>query len=355
MTAAAGVTLLWGHQLDQAVAQATSWLWPGYLAAGNVTLLTGAPKAGKTTLLSLLLDRLRAGETLAGQPVRPGRAVVVTEESAAHWRDRQKTLTLAEQVGFVCRPFRGKPSPGQWLQLLDHLLALHLALPLDLVVIDPLSSFPPGRGENHAGVMLETLLPLQRLTEAGLAVLLMHHPNKQELALGLSARGSVALAGFADVVLELRRLRDAPAADRRRRLVGLSRHQETVPEQLLELNAAGTDYGIVSEAKPAAEDDFVAGWRPLRLVLEDAPRKATRAEIEEEWPTDYPRPTANTLWRWLERACAEDRVRRSGSGRRSDPYRYWLPEREAAILADPMQRLIEEETEVVNRIRTGKG
>jgi hypothetical protein len=53
---------------------ADRWLWHGYLAAGNVTLLVGQWKAGKTTLLSVLLARLGAGGTLAGRAVRPGRA-----------------------------------------------------------------------------------------------------------------------------------------------------------------------------------------------------------------------------------------------------------------------------------------
>src|SRR5262245_33402532 len=38
-----------------------SWLWHGYLARGGVTLLTSQWKAGKTTLLSVLLARLETG------------------------------------------------------------------------------------------------------------------------------------------------------------------------------------------------------------------------------------------------------------------------------------------------------
>ena len=81
--------------------------------------------------------------------VRLEKAVVVTEESAAHWRDRQKTLALAEQVGFVCRPFRCRPSSEQWQQLLDHLLALHGAHPLDLVVFDPRKTWTISKRTSH--------------------------------------------------------------------------------------------------------------------------------------------------------------------------------------------------------------
>jgi hypothetical protein len=44
-----------------------AWLWLGFVARGGVTLLTSQWKAGKTTLLSLLLARLKPGGSLAGQ------------------------------------------------------------------------------------------------------------------------------------------------------------------------------------------------------------------------------------------------------------------------------------------------
>jgi hypothetical protein len=107
--------------------------------------------------------------------------------------------------------------------LCRHLLALHAAHPFDLAVLDQLSACLPGRCENHAGALLEALAPLHRLTERGLAVLLAYHPTKRELAVGLSARGSGARLGFADVVLELRRPAGAALAGRRRCVLGLSR------------------------------------------------------------------------------------------------------------------------------------
>src|SRR5690348_15100968 len=63
-----------------------SWLWHGYLAAGQVTVLTSQWKTGKTTLLSVLLERMHSGRALAGRNVQIGRAAVITEESGVHWR-----------------------------------------------------------------------------------------------------------------------------------------------------------------------------------------------------------------------------------------------------------------------------
>src|SRR4051794_10660167 len=152
---------------------ADRWLWQGYLAAGNVTLLVGQWKAGKTTLLSVLLARLAAGGTLAGLAVRPGRAVVVTEEDEALWNERSDRLGLGDHVHLVHRPFRGRrPTPAQWQQLIDSLVARHREHPFDLLVIDPLAAFLPGQTENHAGIMLDVLLPLQALTALGVCVLI---------------------------------------------------------------------------------------------------------------------------------------------------------------------------------------
>jgi hypothetical protein len=75
----ANVTLppeIWDHEVA-AAPTAIDWLWQGFLAPGNLTLLTSQWKAGKTTLLSMLLSRRKEGGTLAGLQVRPGKTVVV--------------------------------------------------------------------------------------------------------------------------------------------------------------------------------------------------------------------------------------------------------------------------------------
>src|SRR5438067_1563035 len=83
------------------------WLWQGYLLPGAVTLLTSLWKSGKSTLLSVLLSRLKSGGVLGGLPVRASRAVVVSEESPELWWDRGLHLELDGHVRWFCRPFQG--------------------------------------------------------------------------------------------------------------------------------------------------------------------------------------------------------------------------------------------------------
>ena len=90
--------------------------------------------------------------------------------------------------------------------------------------------------------MLAALAPLQRLTKAGLAVLVLHHPRKAESAPGRAARGSGALTGFADVLIETGLGGPPDSDDRRRKLAAFSRHAETTRRLAIERTADGTDY-----------------------------------------------------------------------------------------------------------------
>jgi hypothetical protein len=332
---------LWTDGLRAAAGPPVNWLWQGYLAPGNVTLLTGQWKSGKTTLLSVLLARLGGGGQLAGLPVRPAKAAVVSEEAPSRWLRRAEKLGIGNHVCWFCRPFRGKPTGGEWLALLDRLLELRRRAGIELVAVDPLALFLPGRDESHAGLMLEALAPLQRLTAEGLSVLLLHHPRKGSCLAGQAARGSGALSGFVDIALEMRQVGRVAAGGRRRRLLSFSRWEETPRQLVLELNAEGTDY-LCHDAR--SEDDFLENWEQLRAALADAPRKLTRRQVAKRWPGGP--PSGATLWRWLEQAVSQGLVCRDGSGRKREPFRYWLREREEQWRQTPEgRRMLEKEEE----------
>lgn len=299
------------------------WLWHGFLAPGNLTLLTSQWKTGKTTLASVLLARMGAGGTLAGLPVRPGRAVIVSEESPDHWSMRHARLRFGPHVQLMSRPFSGRPTAAAWSSLMDYLGDVRQKEGLDLVVIDPLAVFLPLRSENEAGSMLDALLPLRRLTGVGVSVLVMHHPKKGDTVAGQAARGSGALGGHVDIVLEMSWFGQAASDDRRRRLTAFSRHEETPRRLVIELTADGTDYvGLGDLSEPGRED----GTDILLSVLAVAEGRLTRRAIQANWPAGRPAPSDVSLYRWLERAVAEGRVCQGGSGRRNDPFVYSLPE-----------------------------
>lgn len=299
-----------------------NWLWHGYLMPGQITLLTAMWKTGKTTLLAGLLAKMKSGGEYCGRYVKPGRALVVTEESKKKWLQRAVQLDLSPQVRFLCEPFKGRPTPRAWEALLDHMEAMHCQCHLDLVVIDTLASFMPYRGENSPANVVDFLLSLRRLTSLGLSVLLKHHPRKHESTIGSNARGSGALPAAVDINLEMFRFNAFDSVDRRRVILALSRHDETPVRLVVEHNEERNEYFMSAEQ---TADQFKGGWPILRVVLEDAWQKMSRHQILESWPEDFPRPKPSSLWFWLDRAVKDGLVLRDGLGRRNHPFRYWLP------------------------------
>jgi hypothetical protein len=75
----------------------------------------------------------------------------------------------------------------------------------------------------------------------------------------------------------------------------------------------------------------------MHWVLEDADHKLTRREILKSWPPDYCKPDPATLWKWLDRAVADGRVLREGTGRRNDPFKHWLDGMEDVWKSDPFK------------------
>ena len=86
---------------------------------------------------------------------------------------------------------------------------------------------------------------------------------------------------------------------------------------------------VTDDQLPRSVPQLHKAINQIRGVLEEARRKLTRQEVRKDWPPDHAAPAEVTLWRWLERAVAEGKVRRAGKGRRHSPFRYWLPEAEA--------------------------
>jgi len=199
------------------------------------------------------------------------------------------------------------------------------------VLIDTLASFVSG-SENDAATVLQMLLALQDLTNRSVAVLILHHPRKGAHVAGHAARGSGALGSNADVIIEMDALSGPADDDRRRKLAAFSRFADTPRRLVIEWTADGTDYAALGDFNAPELDD---GWQVMHWVLEDADAKLTRRQILKSWPADYVRPQPTTLWTWLDRAVAQGHVLRAGTGRRNDPFQYWLDGMEEVWKSDP--------------------
>src|SRR5437016_14201086 len=109
----------YGNDGVQTLQQPIPWIWDGLVAEDAITLLSAPEKTGKTTLLSLLLDRRREGGQLLGRAVRPGRTILCSEENGLLWALRQPPLDFGPRLEHD-RPLGDNPSWGECRRYIDH-------------------------------------------------------------------------------------------------------------------------------------------------------------------------------------------------------------------------------------------
>jgi hypothetical protein len=302
----------YGNDSLQSFKAPIPWIWEGLVAEEAIKLVSAPEKTGKTTLLSLLLDRRREGGQLLGRTVRPGRTILCSEENCVLWGLRQPPLDFGPQLEFH-QPVSDNPSMGCWRGFIDHLLGLDEDA-FDLLVIDTALSFLAG-APNNARALREALNELRVVDGRPAGVLLLHQPR------ATSGRTGSLLRSFADILIDMQ----IPPGDRftrRRHFCGVGRYPGTLQHVAAELNPEGTDYLLLpyepleTVSSPALET--------LRQLLGESPAPLTRQEILARWPQGEPPPSANGLWRSLMRGCELGILVRSGAGSKAEAFRYSL-------------------------------
>jgi hypothetical protein len=298
---------------------AVDFLWEGCVARGHLTLLSALMKAGKSTLLGHLLRALQAGVPFLGLPTRSCSTLIVSEESPAIWYRRREALGLTDRLSLICRPMVAKPSRAEWAEFVTHIGKLATERNCDLVAFDTISAFAPWRNENDAAEVMETMTPLNRLTRAGPAVLLFHHIGKTDGTQGRAARGSTALAGAVDVLLEVRRYRKGDPQDRRRVLTGLGRFDEVPSEVVVELAADGPGYVVSADRPGTAAGDLLA---EIRDALPAGPPGLTADQVHGHL-SETSRPRVGDVRSVLKDGAAAGSWQSAGSGKPNNPWRFW--------------------------------
>lgn len=304
------------------------WILSGYLAPGNITLLGGKPKAGKSRLaLDLTSAIVNRAPSFIGKPVDGGPVVYVSEEGAATLAHK---LPDSPDVRILIRE-NAWPKPD-WATLIAaaveeaHRIG---AVPLIVDTVPYWSGLPPER-EKDSGAVLQIMEACVYAARGGLAPLLLAHTRKGGGEDGESIRGSSAFAGSADIILELERVPDAP---RQRALLALSRYPQTPGTLVAELDQDGAWHAVSEDADrsdtrtTAARQRDVADRDAILAALNDG-SPLTRADLEDA--TGAPARQWHTT---LEALLKDGAINKTGAGKKGDPYRFQILRKHSAQAA----------------------
>ena len=204
------------------------WLWHNRIAAGRLSLIIGAPGAGKSFFSCDLASRISTGTPLPdGSSCERGSVVLITQEDDphdvirprldAHHADTSR-IHLLKGTRYVSEA--GKPTERMFTLADIEVLERTIGSIDDckLVIIDPIGDYLGGRTDAHRdNEVRSVLVPITRIAEKhGVAVLSIVHTRKgiashaDDLALG-----SRAFTGLARSVWHLR----PDAEDEQRRLL----------------------------------------------------------------------------------------------------------------------------------------
>jgi hypothetical protein len=188
-----------------------SWLWPGRIALGKLTLISGDPGLGKSLLTATMAATVSKGYkwplTDSVSPV--GQVVLLSAED-----DPGDTIRpRLDAAGADCKRIhilqairdvdsRGNPAQRMF-SLQSDLVALEELLPsipdCHLLIIDPISAYLDGAESHNNSDVRGLLAPLAKLaSDQGIAIVLVQHLNKNSSSNAMyRAIGSIAFVAAA--------------------------------------------------------------------------------------------------------------------------------------------------------------
>lgn len=172
----------------------------GVIARPSLNLLVGAPGAKKTWLALHLAVSVATGQPWLGRSTQPAPVLIVDEEGGLQRTWSRLALVIrglnaprTAPLHFIPPPFHNFAEDNVVVPLVQRAHSLNAGL----IVIDCLNNIMPGTDENNVLSVQPVLANLRRLSlQADVAVLVIHHTNKQGVF-----RGSSALASGVDHML----------------------------------------------------------------------------------------------------------------------------------------------------------
>lgn len=287
------------------------WIWTGYLAKGHITLLSGLPKAGKTTLLFQLIRSIEGNQAFLELATKlEGKILIVSEENSQHYKVRVEKYQLIGKDVFILPAYEMDCSSKD--KVLEQIRYAIDKDDVSLVVLDTLGEFWGVSDENNASAVQEALKPFRTIAHKNhVSVLLIHHLRKSEGDNGTAHRGSGALLAGIDIGLELKYSSDH--VRNRRTLTSKSRFIETPDELMIEWD--GCKYKSLGDPMQLTKDE-------VKKRFLEALSDNTYEELEEIGKKLNP-PSSDTQLREVAKELRENgAVDFEGKGVKGSPYKY---------------------------------
>lgn len=199
-------------RLDQVKSKPIEWLWRGWIPAGKLSLLSGDPGLGKTTVAIDLAARMSVGRSMPGcsTTAKPSATLILTAEDdladtvvpriKAAGGDTSLIIAMpevADRTDGDGQPVLRMPSLPDDINRIRAIIN-HYAV--KLVIVDPMMAYLSGNVDVHRDHDVRRVLSqLSRLAETtGAAVLLIRHLTKNTQVNAIHrGGGSVGITGAA--------------------------------------------------------------------------------------------------------------------------------------------------------------
>ena len=203
-------------RMSDVTPEQVSWLWPGRIPLGKLTVLDGDPKLGKSTLMLDMAARVTRGLSLpdGADGLGPASVVLLTAEDGladtvrprldAAGADAARVIVLDAIATYDEEGKPGPDRPPALPQDIDALEAAVVEVSAVLVIVDVLNAFLDGSVNSFRDQdVRRALMPLAKMAErTGCAVVVLRHLNKSGGSNALyRGGGSIGIAGAARSVL----------------------------------------------------------------------------------------------------------------------------------------------------------
>ena len=282
------------------------WVWKDFIPQGSMLLFSGFMKTGKSTFVYPLAVSVAQGRPFLGYETSQGGVLILSlEERLIDVRNRLIRFGMQHQdaLHVHCGPLHNDPPS------LNNIMNFIAQNHLSLVIVDTLSLFWTVNDENNNAVVVQQMKPILELTRnTGCSVLLVHHTSKGGGDRGRDIRGASSLLGIVDQSLTLEERQGGRS--NQRVLKTLGRYDESPPELILELqDDEWRCLGTGAEAVQMNQNELV-----FRVITHDPQTVETLAVKTNLSPKQARRS--------LESLTDQNRITRSGEGKKGDPHVY---------------------------------